>query len=386
MSSRAFPFRSSRGTARARSSPGTMGRLEPAAPVPHVSKPRVSHHPRKQEALVVADGAGTGWWGYIQRRLRPPRRLKLTREGKYFIGITFGVGIAAINTGNNLLYLLLGMLLSLMLVSGVMSELSLRSLTVVRRLPPRAQVNRPHLVEIEVFNHKRRVPSYAIEIEDLREGQPADKRCFFLKISPRSAQVAAYRRTPARRGRDHHIGFRVATRFPFGLFEKSRELRAGGELIIYPAVDPVRLPPEGGGAKLGAGGALGRGVGDEILGVRPMREGDDPRDIYWRKSTVSNQMVLRERARDTRRDVEYVLDSLYSGGEPGEEWSERFEQRIRDIASRAVAHLKRGDTVTVSTTSNERVRANPTVGADPALRFLALLEPSRRHDEAADAT
>ena len=41
-------------------------------------------------------------------RWKPPRRLKLTREGKYFIGVTFGVGFAAINTGNNLLYLLLG--------------------------------------------------------------------------------------------------------------------------------------------------------------------------------------------------------------------------------------------------------------------------------------
>jgi hypothetical protein len=68
-----------------------------------------------------------GFWG------RWPRRLKLTREGKYFIFITFGVGVAAINTGNNLLYLLLGMLLSLIIVSGVLSELSLRHLTVARR-------------------------------------------------------------------------------------------------------------------------------------------------------------------------------------------------------------------------------------------------------------
>ena len=41
-------------------------------------------------------------------RWRPPRRLRITREGKYFLGITFGVGLAAINTANNLLYLLLG--------------------------------------------------------------------------------------------------------------------------------------------------------------------------------------------------------------------------------------------------------------------------------------
>ncbi len=28
-----------------------------------------------------------------------PRRLRFTREGKYFVGITFGVGIAAIGSG-----------------------------------------------------------------------------------------------------------------------------------------------------------------------------------------------------------------------------------------------------------------------------------------------
>jgi uncharacterized protein (DUF58 family) len=355
---------------------------KPAPPKPPTSKairaasaapPEIKADPDNERAPARAKSAArpTFW-----SRWRPPRRLKLTREGKYFIFITFGVGVAAINTGNNLLYLLLGMLLSLIIVSGVLSELSLRHLTVTRRLPPRAQVGRPHLVEIEVFNHKRKVPSYAIEVEDLRAGQPADKRCFFLKISPRSAQVAAYRRTPARRGRDHHVGFRVATRFPFGLFEKSREVTADDELIIYPAVDPVRLPQMDAGDRTGGDSSLGRGNGDEIHGLRPMREGDDPRDIYWRKSTVPDQKILRERATDTRRDVAFSIDSSHPGGAPDEDWSLRFERRIRDVASRAVAHLKRGDGVSVQASGGERVRANTAVGADPLLRFLALLEPS----------
>jgi len=233
-------------------------------------------------------------------------------------------------------------------------------------------VARPHLVEIEVFNNKQRVPSYAIEVEDLRAGQPADKRCFFLKISPRSAQVAAYRRTPARRGRDRHVGFRVATRFPFGLFEKSREISAEGELIIYPAVDPVMLPANASGERPGGATALGRGNGDEILALRPMREGDDPRDIYWRKSV--QQLVVRERGREARRDVSYTIDSSFPGEAASEEWVQRFERRIRDVASRAVAHLKRSDGVTVRTSFGERVRAMPSGGADPLLRFLALLE------------
>lgn len=302
-----------------------------------------------------------------------PRKLKLTREGKYFIGITIGVGLAAVNTGNNLLYLLLGMLLSLIIVSSGMSEMSLRKLTVTRRLPPRAQVNRPHLVEIEVHNHKLKVPSYAIEIEDLRFGQPADKRCFFLKISPGSSQVAAYRRTPARRGRDRHVGFRVATRFPFGFFEKSREFAAEDELIIYPAVDAVLLPSKLSRGDASGNGGLDRGRGHDILTVRPMREGDEVRDVYWRKST--SQMVVRERAQETEREVTLSLDNIPPNHDATSEWRAQFELRIRDVASRAVAHLLRGDQVTVTTTTDDRVRADRSVGADPLLRFLALIEP-----------
>jgi uncharacterized protein (DUF58 family) len=310
------------------------------------------------------------WW---RRRYRPPRRLKFTREGKVFIGITLGVGFAAINTGNNLLYLLLGMLLALIIVSGMMSELSLRDLTVVRRLPARAQVGRPHLVEIEVFNHKKRVPSYAIEVEDLRAGQPADKRCFFLKISPMSAQVAAYRRTPVKRGQDRHVGFRIATRFPFGLFEKSREVTAEGELVIYPAVDAVQLGPAPRGKTSGTDGTLRRGHSEDYLGLKRMRDGEDPRDVHWKKSAALGHLITRERAMEARPDVSLALDVVRPKAAT-DEWDQVFERRIRDVASRAVAHLKRGDAVAVRTNAGGGTRADRAAGADPVLRYLALLD------------
>lgn len=315
------------------------------------------------------------WLQRIRSFFRSNRRLKFTREGKFFIGITFGVGFAAMNTANNLLYLMLGMLLALIIVSGVMSELSLRDLTVVRRLPLRAQVGRAHLVEIEVFNHKKRVPSYAIEVEDLRAGQPADKRCFFLKISPKSAQVAAYRRTPPKRGRDVHVGFRIATRFPFGLFEKSREISSGGELVIYPAVDAVRLPASAAGKTANGDGSLGRGDGDEFLGLKVMRTGEDPRDVHWRKSAAAGQLVLRERAREARPEVRLSLDVLRPE-HAKDDWDSAFEKKVRDIASRAVAHLKRGDSVSIVTNAGGHARGDRAVGADPMLRYLALVQSS----------
>ena len=356
--------------------------------MPEPSNPVLTGEPastRAPDSLVARPMAGSGRSGgsngsgkarrirWPWQRLRPPRKLKFSREGKFFVGITLGVGFAAINTGNNLLYLLLGMLLALIIVSGLMSELSLRDLTVVRRLPLRAQVGRPHLVEIEVFNHKGRVPSYAIEVEDLRAGQPADKRCFFLKISPKSAQVAAYRRTPAKRGRDRHVGFRIATRFPFGLFEKSREVPAEGELIIYPAVDPVQLPSLSAGRHAGGDASYGRGHGDDYLGLKLLRDGEDRRDVHWRKSAAVGQLVARERAREARPDIVLPLD-VVRRDDAKEEWFTAFERRIRDIASRAVAHIKRGDAVTVKTTATEAVRGDRSTGADRVLRFLALVE------------
>jgi uncharacterized protein (DUF58 family) len=321
----------------------------------------------------MADAKASSRFANFRERFRAPRRLRFTREGKFFVGITLGVGFAAINTGNNLLYLLLGLLLALIIVSGLMSEASLRNLTVTRRLPTRAQVGRSHVVEIEVFNHKQKFPSYAIEVEDLREGMPADKRCFFLKISPRSAQVAAYRRTPPKRGRDLHTGFRIATRFPFGLFEKSREIAAIGELLIYPQVDTVQLPFAASGPERGGEGIHGFGGGQDISGLRPMREGEDPRDIHWRKSAALGQPVLRERFRQSRPLVVLHLDNSRGADAPAD-WDAQFERRIREVASRAVAFLRRGDLLTLKMSSGNVLRAAPASGADPVLRYLALVE------------
>jgi uncharacterized protein (DUF58 family) len=333
-----------------------------------------ARHPLEQPSLRHSGTPHSVWQRVWWRLKHPARRLRLTREGKFFVAITFLVGFAAINTGNNLLYLLWGLFLSLILVSGVLSELGLRGLTAIRRLPTRAQVARAHLVEVEVFNHKRWMPSYAIQVEDLRAGQPADKRCFFLKVSPRSAQVAVYRRIPGRRGEDRHIGFRIATRFPFGLFEKSRELACDDTLIVYPAVDPLGLPADANGGRLAGSTSLASGSGDELLGVRPMRDGDDPRDIYWRKSTIPSHLILRVRARETARQADLFLERTAPSLPPQPAWADAFEVRIRDVASRCVAHLRRGDRVVLRTDVGERVATDPGLGPDQLLRFLALTE------------
>jgi len=73
------------------------------------------------------------------------RRLSFTPLGRWYVALTIAIGLAAINTGNNLLFLVLGLLLSSIVVSGLLSETSLRAVRVERRLPASASVGAPAL-------------------------------------------------------------------------------------------------------------------------------------------------------------------------------------------------------------------------------------------------
>ena len=74
-------------------------------------------------------------------RWRPPHpaashpSLRPTRAGWSFFAITLGVGFAALNTGNNLLYLVLSLMLAFLVLSGFLSESALRGLEIERVLP-----------------------------------------------------------------------------------------------------------------------------------------------------------------------------------------------------------------------------------------------------------
>mgnify|MGYP000878037875 CR=1 FL=1 len=316
----------------------------------------------------------------FRRASRPPRRLRFTREGKIFVGVTIGVGFAAVNTGNNLLYLVLGLLLSLVILSGVLSEIALRGLEFRRRLPRRAYAGTASLIEIEVYNRKRYAPSYSIEVEDRIEGRRTDKRCYFLKVSAGARQTAAYRRIAPVRGVEKYLSLRVATRFPFGLFEKWREIDMTEEQLVYP--QPLRtraqLPPTMTSGDLVTREERGQG---EVDGVRELVEGDPLRDIHWPKTAALDKVIARERRREGARAVR--IDVANKPGEGGgvKDALVRIEDDIRRAAWTAMQALRDGAVVhvTAEAVRGEMPRtltARPSSqSVDRVLAFLALLPP-----------
>lgn len=245
---------------------------------------------------------------WIRRRFRPPRRLSFTREGRLIVILSVGVGFAAINTGNNLLYLLLGWLLSFIVASGVLSEGTMKGLAVTRRPPPRIHAGQPFLMEVAVANAKPKRASFSIEIEDLIAGVPLDKKCYFLKIPPGRTQRTSYRHTFLRRGAYKIDGVRIATKFPFALFRKSRDVAAITELVVFPALVPV-TPPAPRAPTRGDAIASRRGRRGEFFGLRDHRRGDDRRDVHWKSTARTGRLMVREYEDELAREVTIAVDN-----------------------------------------------------------------------------
>jgi len=318
------------------------------------------------------------------RWLAPRRRFPPTREGWYFLVATLLVGLAAINAGLNLLFLVWGMMLFLILASGVLSELCLRKLEVRRASPQAIFAESPYLMGIALSNGKRRLPSFSVEVEDLLDGHPIEKRCYFLKLPAGRTQETAYRHVAPRRGRLPLSGFRVSTRFPFGLIHKSKDVVAPTDLLVYPALCPVPLELlRGFTSHHGRGYNKWRSRRGEFFGLREFRQGDDPRDIHWRTSARRGGAFVRETEDDEGQEVRLVLDNggpaarahAAAGASEASDpaFDPAFERAVSLTASVACELLHRGYRVGLAVRGEEITPESGPAQATRLLRFLALV-------------
>ena len=274
-------------------------------------------------------------------RLRAWRRIRFTSGGIVFTIGSLAVGFAAVNTGNNLLYLLLGSMLGFMVVSGWFSERMIRDLDVVRRVPRGVTVGHDVRIFYELHSRRRRLPTLAVEIGE----QGLAEKAYLARLAAGQRSSARSVNRFVRRGIYPLPTLTLSTSFPFGLFVKERDLRAPGELVVWPRSDrSVRPPVLLGGqqrqrtlATAGAPGARG-----EYRGLREYRVGDDPRDIHWKSSARLRQPVVREYDVDAAEDLWIVLDTR---GEPGEA-AEVAVEVAASLAAESVRHGNRFGLVT----------------------------------------
>ncbi len=280
------------------------------------------------------------WW----RRLGPRWRARPTRDGWWFLFAVIGLGLAAANTGNNLVYLLYAMLLALIVVSGVLSEQTMRGVTLAPIFPEEIYAGRPALFGARLTNEKRWRSSYLLEVDVLDapvrgRRAPAPARCLRVsRLEPGAERLLTWEATLPARGRRRLPGVRVKTRFPFGLAVKTGPVLLDAEVVVFPAVGPVspELLRRAGGD--GETARRRRGRGHDLYNLRQYRPGDDPRLIHWRSSAKASALTVRELEDEAALDMRLVLDG------PGADRA-RLESGLSEAASLAVHLLRRGAAV-----------------------------------------
>ena len=276
------------------------------------------------------------------------RSVRLTPEGLRFVLLTLAIGIAAINTGNNLLYLLLAMMLSLIVLSGVLSEQCLKRLSIRRRLPEHVFANRPATATFTITNRKIWFATFSLRVMDLVEDVAVDRGVHLLHLAPKTSALEPYPILVTRRGLYRIEGVKLLTRFPFGLFVKGARVPLPSEVVVYPETKPL---PETLVQELTSVGqdrsAPRRGQGTGLYNLRAYQAGDDSRSIHWKTSARQSTLIVREAEAEDQCRVTLALSTAVPRGAdlgrhpvllPGHP----FEKAVTLVASLAMLLHERG--------------------------------------------
>ncbi|MEW6720016.1 MAG: DUF58 domain-containing protein [Thermodesulfobacteriota bacterium] len=304
--------------------------------------------------------------GGLRRRFRLPRRLRATFEGKAFLLITLGVGIAAINTGNNLLYLALSMNLALVVVSGFLSEWALRRVSLSARGASEAFAGQEAFLAVACSAFGKRFPSVSLTARFRIGDETLTVR--FPDIAPRGTATRVVPYLPARRGRLSPAAGTLSTRFPFSLFEKTMDVPIPADLLVYPrpaAPDSRDIgKPKAGLSEnpmhAGRSGAFPRGA-RELLPMDPVR------NIHWKATARMGRWMVKEREAEIAPAVELRVPVPCPPGE--------FEARLSAACGAVLDLDRRGIPYRLWIGDRLCADARDTGGRSSALAALATAQP-----------
>ncbi len=289
-------------------------------------------------------------------------RLSLTGLGLQYLLALLAVGGFSVNTGNNLLYLVFSLMLGLFLVSGILSRRALQGLRVMS------------LEEGNLFARVR--GGIRLRLQDAGRGRLRGLELHlvmddgtvepgFLGAANRTGETLVVLQARAgHRGwvRLRRLEFR--TRFPFGLLEKARFIDLDHLALVLPH---PRTPP--------AQPASWRGEGHRTLaqegtsspeGARPLRLGDSPGRVHWKRTAQRSQPWVRTFEEERPMGLHLRLDlALWGPGRP-------FERELEHLSGAVLqARLQKRD-ISLEVQGTEGIRE--VHGHTPCWRALALAQ------------
>lgn len=346
-------------------------------------------------ALMIAAAVAVTTVPYLARRVRLQRvrdvfDYEATREGAFYLVFTLVIGIAALNTGNNLLFMIVSAMLAAIVVSGVASAAVLRALEVEIVLPRHVFAETDFSARLKLHNNRRSLPAFSVAVVAVRErkekrkgrrlpekslpgpmsqcssGPVLERPSYFPYVSARATVTTDVQLRFERRGRYAQDQLGLMTRFPFSMFRKTRRIDLAHELVVYPALLPTDEMLEILPALRGEFESFVRGRGYDLYRIRDHVPEDSARHVDWKATAKTGELKVREFTREDERKLRIVFDNPVSGTlDHG-----TYERAVSLAASLAWRFSCEGTELSFTASGCESCD-----GTDAFLKCLALIQP-----------
>ena len=243
----------------------------------------------------------------VKSLLRSGVHQRLTGAGWLYAAAMLLVGLAAVGSANNLLFLILAVMLSALLISGFASRLSLAGLELDLVLPEHVSARQKLFGRIFVRNHKSWLPSFSIHLA----GSPpsaVSSSVYFPVIPGGTTLEETVEVAFGRRGLYRENSFLFSSRFPFGFTERRAHVTLRRDVLVYPC---MAVQPGFDELVTGLRGEMQahyRGRGGEFYRIRPYEPFESARHVDWKATAHTGELQVREFAREQEHLLEIFLD------------------------------------------------------------------------------
>ncbi len=217
------------------------------------------------------------------------------------------------NTGNNLMYLLVSALLGFMAVSGLLGRNNLAGLHLDLESPDEIYDGIETLVTVVLGNRSGWLPACLLRVE--LGGRAASsillpRRQRVRLPLPITFQSRGVHRLPAAR---------VTSNFPINFFVRSLAFSLSREITVFPAPRPLHWPAGDPGRTATGERFAGKGFEGDLTRIGPYRGGEPLKSIHWKLSARQDQLMVKELSASLAPPLLIDLAAL-----PGEDLEERL--------------------------------------------------------------
>ncbi len=330
-----------------------------------------------QTAALRRGRAGTHRWRAFMWSLVYPHRgnrLLLTLPGAIVIAVVIGLGLAAYNTSNNILFIALSLLLACLVFSGMLSWLNFRDLSWRLRVQPPLRAGRDHPVLLELNNGKKLLPTYGLWFDVAATGEKKPARLSLReRLDPRGETFIEWTLRPAARGKLTVELQGVGSLFPFGFLKKLIGSELKRELLVWPAlVEYQRFQLASWHQPGHVDRAARAGQSGDLFALRSYARGDSQRLVHWKASARLQKLMVRQHAAETQTGFALWLRTEAA------QWSrpEQFELMCSLVATMAEDLFRAGRLVSVAIDDEAPMPVRRAHDLEHFLDRVALVKPS----------